>query len=200
MKRCAALVLFGMCLLIGVVPGVAKKKPAKPIIETFEAKLSGSLGPKGTLIFQVQEFSTEPDVRQLAQTYANDGKDALQKFLNHIEKGHYTYQPFMTSAYNVGTYPIRLIRSWPDGEFRELYIVADAADWDFAVTCCAPYERVGHGGYPFTVVHLRIDSHGNGTGQQIPFAVIEFNKEGRIEVNSMGAAMVQLTDVHAATR
>ena len=84
MKRCSSLVVFGICLLVGVVPGVAKKKPAKQIIETFEAKLGGSLGPKGVLTFQVEEFSTEPDVRELAQTYANYGKGALLKSLNHI--------------------------------------------------------------------------------------------------------------------
>jgi hypothetical protein len=36
MKRLAVLALLGTgCLLVGVVPGGAQKKPAKPIIETF---------------------------------------------------------------------------------------------------------------------------------------------------------------------
>jgi hypothetical protein len=197
MKRFARSVLLGMCLLVGV-PGVTKQKP---VIETFEATLGGSLGVKGVLIFNVEEFSTEPDVKEFARTYMNDGKDALQKSLNHVQKGHYTYQPFTMSAYNVGAYPIRLIRSWQDGEFRNVYIVADAADWDFAVTCCAPYEEVGHRrGYPFTVIYLRIDQHGKGTGQQIPFAAIVFNKQGGIDVNSDGTALVNLTNVHAVTR
>jgi hypothetical protein len=36
MKRLAVLAVLGTgSLLVGVVPGVAQKKPAKPIIETF---------------------------------------------------------------------------------------------------------------------------------------------------------------------
>ena len=68
MQRFAALVV-GACLLVGAVPVAAKKKPHKPVIESFEATLPGH----AVLGFEVEEFSSDQDVQELAQAYANLG-------------------------------------------------------------------------------------------------------------------------------
>ncbi len=147
MTRFAALAL-GLCL-VAVVPGAAKKKPAKPIIESFEATLVGH----GMLRFEVEEYSTDEDVQELARSYAKGGIDALESSLDKSEKGRYRYELFQINLGNIRqVYPIRLVRSTTEGAFRILYIVADAADWVYAGVPARPQE-MGHYGYPCSGHH-----------------------------------------------
>ena len=76
MKRLAVLALLGTgwCLLVGVVPDLAQKKPAKPIIESFEATANGV----GVLRFEIEEFSTDQDIQERAKAYAKGGQDAVE--------------------------------------------------------------------------------------------------------------------------
>lgn len=200
MKRFAALAL-GVCL-VAVVPGAAKKKPAKPIIETFEATLPGH----GVLRFEVEEYSTDQDVQELAQAYVKGGIATLESTLNKSEKGRYRYELFQINFGNIRqVYPIRLIRSTSEGGFRMLYIIADAADWVYAGAPARPQE-IGHYGYPYTVVQVRIDPNGKGVGEQVPLAAIFFNKQGTIAINPMpirldsGDRVVHLINMHAVSR
>ena len=85
MKRLAVFVLLGTgCLLVGVVPGLAKKSAAKRIIEAFEATVPGG----EVLRFEIEEFSTDQDIQELAKTCAKGGKDAVDSALGKVEKGH----------------------------------------------------------------------------------------------------------------
>ena len=199
MKRFATLVV-GMCLLVGVVPGVAKKKPAKPVIETFEATLTGL----GVLRLEVEEFSTDQDVQELAQAYAKGGKDGVGRSLESNEKGRYRYQLWDSSPRNPGfqAFPIRFIQSASKGGIRTLYIIADAAD-SALVGQPVHMEPINHRGYPFTVIELHIDQQGKGIGQQVPFSAIVFNKQGTLDVNPMFGpvnGMVHFPAVHAVPR
>jgi hypothetical protein len=72
-KRFLTLLVLGMGALI-VVPGVAKKKPAKPTIEIFEATVPGG----DVLRFEIEESSTDEDIQELAKAYAKSGKDGLR--------------------------------------------------------------------------------------------------------------------------
>jgi hypothetical protein len=202
MKRSAELLLLGICLLTAAVPSLAKKKAAKPIIEIFEATLAGH----GVVRFEVEEFSTDQDLQELSQSYAKGGKDALENCLNRNEKGRYRYELFQISLQNIRqVYPIRLIKSASQGGVRTLYIIADAADWAYE-GAPARTEQIGHHGYPFTVIQLRIEQNGKGVGEQIPFAAIVFNRQGVMDVNPMpmqldsGNNIVHFANVHTVTR
>jgi hypothetical protein len=192
MKRLVVLALLGAgYLLVGVVPAVAKKKPAKPIIETFEATASGV----GVVRFEIEEFSTDQDIQELTQAYATGGKDAVESALDKIEKG--------TLWAANGAYPIRLVRSASEGGVRTLNIVAVAADHIWGDRGGQTF--IGHRGYPFTFVQLKIDQQGKGRGQEVPFAMIVFTEKGAIDVKPMvvgsGAnAAMPLVNVHAVSQ
>jgi hypothetical protein len=190
MTRLAVLLLLGTgCLLVGVVPGVAKKKPSKPIIETFEATAPGG----EVLRFEIEEFSTDQDVQELAKVYAKGGKDVVESALGKIEKGRFLVRQ--------ESYPIRLVQSASQGGTRTVFIIADAADR--VVGDLGGQVFIGHRGYPFTFVQLRMDQQGKGIGQQVPFAAITFNKQGVIDIKSMpvgSGAGIRLANVHAVSQ
>ena len=194
MKRLAIFGLLTFVLLataylvVGVVPSLAKKTPAKPIIETFEATLPGG----EVLKFEIEEFSTDQDVQELAKAYAKGGKDAVESALGKVEKGHYFIRH--------DSYSIRLIQSvsQQDGS-RAIYITADAADR--VASNLGGMVFIGHRGYPFSFTQLQIDQQGKGVGQQVPFAAVTFNKQGIIDIKSMevgtGAnSVIRLANVH----
>ncbi len=191
-KRLAMFLLLGAgCFLVGVAPGVAKRKSAKPIIETFEATVTGS----GILRFEIEEFSTDQDIQELSQAYAKGGEEAVESALGKIEKGY--------SWVRNQAYPITVARSASAGGVRTLNIVAVAADRIRGDT--GGEVSIGHRGYPFTFFQLQIDQQGKGKGQEIPFAKITFDNKGRINVDPMtvgsGAnAAIPLADVHAVSR
>jgi tetratricopeptide (TPR) repeat protein len=176
-------------------PYPAKKKSPRPIIETFEAR-----GPGGErLRFEIEEFSTDQDVQELAKTYAKGGKDDVERDLRKLEKGRY----FIHDE----SYAIRLVRSTSqNGEqngARSVFIVADAAD---RVTGdVGGMDFIGHRGYPFAFTLLRLDQQGKGQGQQVPFAAVTFDKQGIIDIKSMpvgpGAySAIRLEDAHAVAQ
>ena len=188
MKRLAVIVLLATGLLVGVMPGLAKKK-AKPIIEAFEATVPGGQ----VLRFEIEEFSTNQAIQELAKAYAKGGKDAVESALGKVKNGHYSIRQ--------DSYPIRLVQSvsQQDGT-RTINITAAAADrivGDFG-----GQVSIGHRGYPFAFAQLQIDQQGRGVGQLVPFAAITFNKQGVIEINSMpvGSEVIRLVNVHTVTQ
>ena len=188
MKRLAVVVLLATGLLVGGMPGLAKKK-AKPIIEAFEATVPGGQA----LRFEIEEFSTDEAIQELANAYAKGGKDAVEGALGKVERGHYSIRQ--------DSFPIRLVQSvsQQDGT-RTINITADAAD---RIGGVGGHMSIGHRGYPFAFAQLQIDQQGRGVGQLVPFAAITFNKQGIIEINSMpvGSAntIIRLVNVHTVT-
>jgi len=180
------------CLIVGVEPGLAKKKVAKPIIEVFEATVAGG----EVLRFEIEEFSTDQDVQELAKAYAKGGKDAVESALGKVEKGHCFIRH--------DSYSIRLVQSvsQEDGT-RAIYITADAADR--VVGDLGGQVFIGHKGYPFSFTQLRLDQQGKGAGQQVPFAAITFNKQGIIDIKSMqvgtgASSIIRLASVHTMSQ
>jgi hypothetical protein len=61
---------------------------------------------------------------------------------------------------------------------------------------------IGHRGYPFTFIEIQVDEQGNGKGTMIPFTKLVFNKQGMMNVESMGvvtgsAGKANLVNVHS---
>lgn len=191
MKRLAIMALIGTVgLLLGVAPGLAKKKPSKPIVETLEASL-----PDGRVLrFEIEEFSTDQDVQELGQMYSKGGKDSVEKALNKTEKG--------LSWMQNDVYPIRMVQSVSQGGMRNLFIVADAADRIEGDLGGRVF--IGHRGYPFSFIQLLIDSQGKGKGQEIPFAAVVFNKQGQLKLDPMpvgaGPIPIALINVHTVSQ
>jgi hypothetical protein len=189
MKRLAIFALLATAyLLVVAVPGLSKKKPTKPIIETLEATIPGG----EVLRFEIEEFSTEQDIQELKKAYAKGGKDDVEGALRKVERGRYFIRH--------DSYPIRMVQSESQGGTRTVYITADAADQ--IVGDLGGRVSIGHRGYPFAFTQLRIDEQGKGVGQQVPFAAITFNKQGIIDIKSMpvGSGTVRLVNVHTVAQ
>jgi hypothetical protein len=188
MKRLALFIfLVAGLLLVIATPGGAKKKPAKPVIETYEA----TVGQGTYLRFEIEELTTEQEMQELSQSYAKGGKEYFEHALNKTEKG--------ISFVEHDAYPIHLIQSTSEGETRNLLIVADAADR--IVGQLGGQVIIGHRGYPFSFFHLQLDGQGNGKGQEVPFAAVTFNKQGIMDIKSMqvgtgSSSVVSLLNVH----
>jgi hypothetical protein len=165
----------------------AKKKPEKRVQEQFEATISAPTSGVKTLTIVIEEFSTDDEVRELAQTFSNKGEAALVHALGKAKKGRY---------YVYESMPIRAIISTSEGGGRKLDIVGDAppeqASW-FMGYDVAPYLE----GYPWTFIQLSVDEQGNGKGLIIPYAKVVFNDKGRIVVKPRGLGKIpQLVNVH----
>ena len=171
MQRNATFLLLSLYLVATVVTCPAKKKSPKPIIEIFEASVPGG----ETLRFEIEEFSTDQDIEELAKTYNKGGKDDVERDLRKVEKGRYVIHDT--------SYAIRLVRSISQNGTRSVFIVADAADRIMGDVGGMVF--IGHKGYPFAFTLLRLDQQGKGVGQQMPFAAVTFNKQGVIDVKSM---------------
>jgi len=180
----------GHVLLVQLL-ATGQRLAKKPIIETFEARIPGG----ERLRFEIEELSTDQDVQELAKTYAKGGKDEVERDLRKLEKGRY----FIHDE----SYAIRLVRSISQNGTRSVFIIADAAD---RVTGNdGGMVFIGHRDYPFAFTLLRLDQQGKGGGQQVPFAVVTFNKQGIIEIKSMpvglgGNSAIRLEDAHAVAQ
>jgi tetratricopeptide (TPR) repeat protein len=183
-------VLLGR-LLAADQPYPATTKSRKPIIETFEARMPGG----ERLRFEIEEFSTDQDVQELAKTYAKGGKDDVERDLRKLEKGRYLIHD--------ESYAIRLVRSTSQNGTRSVFIIADAAD---RVTGdVGGMVFISHRSYPFAFTQLRLDLQGRGLGHQVPFAAVTFNKQGIMDIKSMlvgsGAnSAIRLVDAHSVTQ
>jgi hypothetical protein len=181
------------CLLFGVIPGQGKKKPEKPVLESFDATVTPSLGVFGVNI-SIEEFSTEEEIQDLARTFSKGGEDAIENALGKVRKGYVRMQSGEALS-------IRLIRSRSAGGVRTLNIVSVAADR--IVNESGGQTFIGHRGYPYTFIQLQIDERGMGKGTMVPFAKLTFDRQGGIEVKPMevgsgSSALFRLINVHPA--
>lgn len=184
-KRFSTFVLVAAaCFAFAVAPVAAKKKPTRPVIEKFEATGTGG----GVLTFDIEEFSTDEELQALREAYAKGGEDAVDDASHKMEKGLVWIEN--------EAYPIRVIRTESRSDVRTFNIVALAADRIVGETGGQTF--IGHRGYPFSFVQLQVDPQGSGRGEEIPFAAVVFDKQGRINVKPMGAgAAIALSKVHA---
>ena len=172
MKRSPVLSMLCVgCLLFDVIPGQGKKKPEKPVLESFDATVTPSLGVGVNI--SIEEFSTEEEIQDLARTFSKGGGDAIESALGKVRKGYVRMQSGEALS-------IRLIRSRSAGGVRTLDIVSVAADR--IVNESGGQTLIGHRGYPYTFIQLQVDERGIGKGVMVPFAKLKFNPQGGIEV------------------
>jgi hypothetical protein len=203
MKRLA---FAGLLCVTFLVPGVDSsfggKKPKKPIQERFEARIvpPGS-GVDG--LFQalsrnldqmfdsvdvaIQEFSSDQEAQDLAQTFHNGGDDALEKALNKIKKGHFRIGQGVTM-------PLELIISSTEGPVRKLSIVGKVPS-SFGSLSGSSFS-LPHIPHTYTCIGLDVDEHGNGKGVLILLANVAFDQQGRTVIKPIPNETFQLTDVH----
>jgi len=192
-KRMTIMMLCAMCFASGVGSGSAKKKPEKPVLERFEANVVPPVLGADTISIAIEEFSTDADVQELAQTFGKGGEDAVEGALGKVKKG------CLQMAYHEQT-PIRVIQERSESGFRRLSIVGVASDSIYGPGASQGFY--GHRGYEFSYIEIAVDAQGNGKGLMVPFAQLAFDQQGRMKAMPMAArtgnsATASLVNLHS---
>jgi len=188
-KQTISMAMLVTLLLLGSSTADSKKKPEKPVLETFVANVIDSSGATPHLTVTIQEFSTDDEVHELAQSYARGGEDSLRNAMGKSKKGYFTLGSSETMH-------LRIIQDRPTGAGRRLVLVGEAP------TAFSPGEApnaassagmgprvvlVGHRGSNYSVIQLDVDGQGNGKGIMYIYCVVGFNQQGQLTVKPMAA-------------
>jgi len=192
-KHVISMAMLVALLLFGSSMADAKKKPEAPVMETFAANFAGPGAP--SLTVAIQEFSTDDEVQELAQSYARGGEDSLRNAMGKNKKGYFK----MASG---ETMRLRIIQDQPSGAGRRLLLVGEAPrafSPEATAQANGPGPRVveiGHRGYDYSDIQLQVDGQGNGKGVLIPYCSVVFNKQGKLAITPMYRQSNQLVNVH----
>lgn len=188
MKRLIISVILGIVCLICVLSIASAKK--RPIIERIEANIYPTPRdvPNGLVRIFIQDFSTDEELHDLAQVYADRGKDALESALGKFKKG-YIQIPGRDDT------QIELIRSESQGGVRRIAIIADRGQ-AFSSTMNMQIDQRGQE-YPFIYVQLEFDQQGNAKGAMILYAKLAFNSAGQMDVKNFSPYGFNLVDVRS---
>jgi len=174
------------CLIFGLGDSWAKEKVRKPIQERFEATISPVFvsTPNSRLAIAIEEFTSDQELQDLAQTFLSRGKRALEDAMGKFKKGH------LDVPGGEGM-PIEILESEGAGAVRNLTILAERGlnnRWGVSQQLAADY--------PYIFVQLEVNEQGNGKGTLIRFAKLAFNPQGRMVIENWGRQRFQLINVH----
>ena len=163
------------------------KKKDKKKAESYSATAMGVAGSVGGrslgLRIQIKEYSTDEEIRELAEILIEGGTDALRRKMEKIDKGS------IGPDFRVGT-DIAAVRARPMENGTRIIIVTARP---------MPFFELRNSGrstdYPFGWVDIQLDEKGRGQGAVIVAAKLKFNKEGVLEVESYGIQPIQLMNV-----
>jgi len=131
-----------------------KKKPEAPVQESFGANIEGMAGSP-SLIVGIQEFSTDDEVQQLAQSYARGGEDSLVSALGKTNKGYFKLESSETKR-------LRIIQVHTTAAGRRLLLIGEAprvftpTAREQADPTAPRMVMVGNGGYNYTAIKLEL--------------------------------------------
>jgi hypothetical protein len=203
MRTLAIAGLLSVAFLVsGADSGFAGKKPKKPILEHFEARIVPSESGKNEL-FQsmsrssdqmfdsvdvaIQEFSSDQEAQELAQIFRNGGDDALEKALNKVNKGYFRIGRGVTM-------PLVFSISSTEGPVRKLIIVGKVPS-SFGGLSGSSFS-LPHIPHTYTCIGLDVDQQGKGKGVLVLLATVAFDQQGRMAIKPYPEETFQLTDVH----
>lgn len=175
-KTITIVMLCAACFVSGIGSGSAKKKPEKPVLESLEANVMPPVLGADTIGIAIEEFSTDAEVQELAQTFAKGGEDAVVSTLGRVKKGYFQ----MAGGHQK---PIRVIQLRSEGGVRRLSIVGEAYDTIYGPGASQGFY--GHRGYEFSWIEIAVNEQGNGKGLMVPFAQLVFDQQGRMKAKPM---------------
>ncbi len=183
-------ILCVTCLVLGRSFASAQQQTDKPVRERFEATISLLLAGWDTVSVTIEDFSTDEEMQELAQTFAHGGRDALEDALHKIRKGF-----LRMGGGGMVTTPIMMALSAPaDDGGRRLQIVA------LQPSHFSPLEGSQISAstrYPYCVVNLNVDEHGNGKGTMLTMVDLVFKQQGHMGVKRFGHPSFQLLNVRS---
>jgi hypothetical protein len=185
-KRLLVLMICG--LLVQALAVVAGEVP-----EQFTGRVvdAGGALPGATSAFftiNIDEYTTDEEAMGFVSLLAEGGQDALEKALWDLDKG------WIRVGGSLG-YPLAITRSIKAEGGRIIRVMTDRP-----ISMFESMRGLRSKDYPFGIIELQLDEEGKGEGRLIAAAQVEFNKEGTIEIESLGTEPLRLMNVETKVK
>ena len=189
MKRTGKLILIGLALWVTVAAAAADEKPAKKKGEVYSATAYTTTGASHSvsLTIYIDDYTTDAEAHELAQTLKTGGSDALLKAMDKVKpkRGR------IAVVGRVGQ-EVSVIRSRPaeKGQRRILLVM------DRPISFLELRQGTRSRDYEFGVIELLLDEKGKGSGTALVAAKVKFTKQDTLEIEHYGMAPVRLVNVY----
>jgi hypothetical protein len=181
----ATLSFVALAMQVGAQSDQAEQPKNKR--ETFSATAyQRALGPRGTfgITFIIDSYSSDEEVKQLAEILRTNGPDKLRGALEDIKsKGR------ISPAFKVGC-DVAVVRSRRTETGRIIMMMTDRPI-PFIELRNSPRSR----DYEFGIVQLQINDKGENKGVMYPVSKVRFNKENQLEIEHYGIDPVTLMNL-----
>ena len=181
------LALAGLILTVGVLAFQEQEK-AKEAEERFVANVvlwaAGPLtGQTARVTMSIKHWTANEEKAALYKTLKEGGSDA---FLKEMRK---TIVGYIWSTRSI-RYPLNIASSFQTEKGRIVRLVTERPI-SFAETMTATRSR----DYEFGVIEFTLNAEGKGDGYIIPTAKVSINKDGQLEVETLGTGPQKLLNV-----
>lgn len=188
MKQISKAIKILSLSLFLVIPLSAQDKKGESI-SAVAVGTGGILGGRTIPItFQIDEYTSNETLKQLAEILAEGGVGALRRELEKLKVGR------AAPSGHVGN-DIAVARSRETETGRRIILVT-ARNMSFF--------ELRRGGrsleYPFSWIQIDLDEQGKGKGSIIAAARIEFDEAGVLKVESLGQQNILLSNVRLKAR
>lgn len=155
--------------------------------EQYAATAVGTGGGVGgrtlSLDIQIDEYTTDEEVAELAKILVESGQDGLRRKLEKVKKGRIAPSGYLGND-------IAVIRARPSGSGKQIILVSARI---------MPWLELYVGGrstdYNLSWLVLDLDEEGKGQGSVILGAKLEFTEDGKLNVESYGQQYVRLVNI-----
>jgi hypothetical protein len=172
-------------------PSSVRTVDAAAPLETFTAtavNMSGVGRPgAGVVEIVIERWSTDAERDRLVQVLKEKGSDALMSALQKMRRVGYIRTPG-----RIG-WDLHFARDIKRDDGRQVVIATDRpmSFWEAS-------RRPRSADYDFTLVDIRFDADGKGTGKLAVAAKVDYNeKTGTVEIEDFGIEPVRLTEVRS---
>ena len=176
--RASNLVLSGALVLTLAGAAVAEQFRGR-VVDTSGARMTST----AYLTLHIDEYAEPEEIRGLLDVLAEQGPKGLEKALRKLDRG------WIRIGSALG-YPISVARSIETDEGRVIRAVTDRPIQMFEVR-----RGLRSTDYPLGLVEITFGKDGKGEGRLIAAAKLEFNKEGEIQITSLGTRPFRLVKV-----
>jgi hypothetical protein len=196
-KSMAVSALAGVLLfVVASTSGVAQTMGEKVHIEAFAVNMSNiGTGSNGTVMIDVDRWSTPEEREMLINTMLQHGQDALLSALQKAPTKGRMWFPNVTgpdpTQARLG-YPVRYAFQTPLPEGGRRIVIA----LDRYITFWEARNQPRSFNYPFTLIQIEVDRNGQGNGKMSVATKINFQKaKNVIELENYASEPVRLQNV-----
>ncbi len=165
---------------------------AAPLLaESYSGRIldaPGSIQRMSSVTFRlnIDDYSTDDEVRDLAAVLDQEGTRSLERTMDGLDYG-------WLRIGNDLPQPVAVARSFVSDDGGQVLRVVVARDIAFFET----WRHTRSRDYPYTILEIRLDEEGRGEGTMIAAARMETNEEGAVEIDSLGWRPIRLIGVRA---